>query len=124
MDDPTGGGVIGRVGGQTVCWEADYPHSHSTWPTSPEMLLKSLEAAGAATPDAAVIAKITHENAMRHFRFDPFASRPRESCTVGALRASATDVDVQPRSPTARRRGDEHKATNATYLTQRRPPRP
>jgi hypothetical protein len=31
--------------------------------------------------------KITHENAMRIFRFDPFAHRPREQATVGALRA-------------------------------------
>jgi hypothetical protein len=35
---------------------------------------------------------------MRHFRYDPFAHRPRESCTVGALRAEAHDVDVTPRS--------------------------
>ena len=26
--------------------------------------------------------KITHENAMRWYRFDPFAHRPREQCTV------------------------------------------
>ena len=31
--------------------------------------------------------KITHENAMRIFRFDPFANRSREASTVGALRA-------------------------------------
>jgi hypothetical protein len=35
---------------------------------------------------------------MRHFRFDPFATRPHEACTVGALRARATDVDVTPKS--------------------------
>ena len=28
------------------------------------------------------IDKITHENAMRWYRFDPFAHRPREQCTV------------------------------------------
>jgi hypothetical protein len=43
------------------------------------------------------IDQITHLNAMRHFRFDPFAVRSREECTVGALRAQATDVDVTPR---------------------------
>ncbi|MGH9205696.1 MAG: hypothetical protein ACRD1G_03940, partial [Acidimicrobiales bacterium] len=42
--------------------------------------------------------RITHGNAMRHFRFDPFAHRPREASTVGALRAEAADVDVTPRS--------------------------
>ena len=31
---------------------------------------------------------------MRHYQFDPFAIRPREQCTVGALRAEATDVDT------------------------------
>ena len=31
--------------------------------------------------------KITHENAMRWYQFDPFAHRSREQCTVSALRA-------------------------------------
>ncbi len=38
--------------------------------------------------------RITHENAMRHFHFDPYATRPREQCTVAALRAEAPDVDT------------------------------
>ena len=37
---------------------------------------------------------ITHTNAMRLFSYDPFTRRPREQCTVGALRAEATDWDV------------------------------
>jgi predicted TIM-barrel fold metal-dependent hydrolase len=123
IDDPTGVAVLDRVGVDTVCWEADYPHSDSTWPTSPEMLGKSLEAAGSAKPSPEVIAKITHENAMRHFRFDPFAVRPRAAATVGALRAAAADVDVTPRPAAARRAASGSKATNATYLTQR-PARP
>ena len=40
------------------------------------------------------INKITHLNAMKHFQYDPFSVRPRESCTVGALRAEAADVDT------------------------------
>jgi predicted TIM-barrel fold metal-dependent hydrolase len=91
IDDPAGIEQRHRVGIDTICWEADYPHSDSTWPTSPEFLAKSLD----GVPDDE-IDKITHLNAMRHFRFDPFAHRPREQCTVGALRASATDVDVTP----------------------------
>ena len=39
---------------------------------------------------------MTHENAMRFFGFDPFAHRPKEQCTAGALRAEATGVDVGP----------------------------
>jgi hypothetical protein len=30
---------------------------------------------------------------MRHYQFDPFAIRPPERCTAGALRAEAPDVD-------------------------------
>jgi hypothetical protein len=40
------------------------------------------------------IHKITHENALRTFRLDPFAHLPRAQCTVGALRARATSVDL------------------------------
>ena len=41
---------------------------------------------------------ITHLNAMREFRFDPFSVRPREQCTVGALRAEAAGHDVSTHS--------------------------
>jgi hypothetical protein len=41
--------------------------------------------------------KITHENAMRHFSFDPFGIRPKEKATVRALRAEAADVDTVTR---------------------------
>lgn len=46
----------------------------------------------------AEIDKMTHLNAMRDFKFDPFAIRPRERCTVGALRAESPDVDISLRS--------------------------
>jgi hypothetical protein len=110
IDDPTGIELRHRVGLSTICWEADYPHSDSTWPTSPETLMRSLVAA--QVPDDEIDA-ITHENAMRHYRFDPFAHRPREQCTVGALRADAGDVDVTPR-----RRGVVPHLTKATDLTR------
>ena len=44
----------------------------------------------------AEINKITHQNAMRHFRYDPFAHIAREECTVGALRSKAAHVDLTP----------------------------
>ena len=72
-----------------VHWECDYPHSDSTWPNAPEMAWKFLQ----DLPDDQ-IDKITHENAMRNYSFDPFAHIPKEECTVGALRAQATDVDT------------------------------
>ncbi len=85
-----------------ITWECDYPHSDSTWPHSPELLAPSL--AGLTDEE---IDKITHQNAMRLFSYDPFAHLPKEQCTVGALRAQATDVDTsekpvtgaQPRDP-------------------------
>jgi hypothetical protein len=35
---------------------------------------------------------------MRFYQFDPFAHRPREKCTVGALRAEGADVDTSIQS--------------------------
>jgi len=93
IDDPAGVELRHRVGMDKICWEADYPHSDSTWPISPETLWGSL----GGVPDSE-IDEMTHLNAMRHYRFDPFATRPKEKCTVGALRAQAQDVDVSPRS--------------------------
>ena len=42
--------------------------------------------------------KMTHENAMRWYRFDPFTHIAREQCTVGALRAEVPGHDVSIRS--------------------------
>jgi hypothetical protein len=95
IDDLAGLEQRHRVGVDMMCWESDYPHSDSTWPTSPEFAMRSFEAAG--VPDDEINA-MTHENALRHYRFDPFATRSREDSTVGALRARATDVDITPRS--------------------------
>ena len=46
-----------------------------------------------------MINQVTHENAMRIFRYDPFAHRAKEECTVAALRAESPDVDPVTRSP-------------------------
>jgi predicted TIM-barrel fold metal-dependent hydrolase len=108
IDDAAGLEQRHQVGVETICWESDYPHSDSTWPTSPEYVMKSFE--GAGVPDDEIDA-ITHGNAMRHFRFDPFAHRPREKSTVGALRRTAADVDVAPRSV-----GKRPQSTGATDL--------
>jgi hypothetical protein len=39
---------------------------------------------------------------MREFSYDPFRHRPREQSTVGALRAEAIGVDIEPRSSARR----------------------
>ena len=85
-----------------VCWECDYPHSDSTWPESPETVIRSVQGLRDAQIDT-----ITHRNAMRLFSFDPFSIRPRERCTVGALREEAAGHDVSP----VARGVKEHKMT-------------
>ena len=89
IDDAVGVGLRREIGIHNITWECDYPHSDSTWPTSPETLARSL----AAVPDDEVDL-ITHGNAMRWFRLDSFGRLGRESCTVGALRAQAKEVDL------------------------------
>ncbi len=71
-----------KVGIDAITWECDYPHSDSTWPNSPEILWKQL-----SDVPADEIAKMTYENAMRIYQFDPFVHRSREQSTVAALRA-------------------------------------
>lgn len=91
IDDAVGMEVRHHLNMDHVHWECDYPHSDSTWPQSPEMAMAYLD--GLPRDD---IDRITHLNAMRNFHYDPFSVIPREQCTVGALRAQATDVDVTP----------------------------
>ncbi|EIV91910.1 amidohydrolase family protein [Frankia sp. QA3] len=93
IDDPVGVKLREDVGVDKIMWELDYPHSDSTWPYGPEKLFKDL--AGVSDDE---INKITHENAMRAFDFNPFAHRPKEKSTVAALRAEAADVDIEPKS--------------------------
>ena len=92
IEDRIGVKLLDEFNIDNVCWESDYPHSDSSWPNSPEHLEVLF-----ADLDDATINKITHENAMRHFKFDPFAVRTREQCTAAALRAEAADVDTVTR---------------------------
>ena len=89
ISDPVGLELIDHFNVDNVCWECDYPHSDSTWPESPERI-----AAEFTELDRATVDKITHRNAMRHYRFDPFARRAPEDATVGALRAEVGEVDT------------------------------
>jgi predicted TIM-barrel fold metal-dependent hydrolase len=74
------------VGIDTICYEADFPHSDSVWPESPELLWKSFDGLGMTDEE---INKITHLNAMRCYEFDPFKHIAKKDATVGALRAAA-----------------------------------
>ena len=72
-----------------ICWESDFPHSDGSWPFAPEIVMETL-----GHLDDAVINKITHENAMAAYSFDPFKHIPKEHARAGCLRAQATDVDL------------------------------
>jgi hypothetical protein len=67
------------------------------WPDAPEVLWDVLTRYDVPESD---INKITHENAMRWYHFDPFTHVPRAQATVGALRAAAAghDVSIKGRS--------------------------
>ena len=93
--DPIGLSLRHEIGIDNICWEQDYPHSDSSWPHAPEELHRVAARYGVPDED---LNKITHENAMRWYRFDPFAHRQRERCTVGALRAEVAGHDVSIRS--------------------------
>jgi predicted TIM-barrel fold metal-dependent hydrolase len=90
IDDAFGAENVRRLNVDMVCWECDYPHSDCTWPNSPEEAYRYLKLIG----DDEIVRKVTHENAMRLFQFDPFTTRRREDSTVGALRAMAKDHDI------------------------------
>ncbi|PRC53777.1 amidohydrolase, partial [Mycobacterium sp. ITM-2017-0098] len=75
-----------QIGIDNICWEADYPHSDSMWPNAPEELDVVLKANGVTDDETN---KMTFENAMRWYHWDPFAHIPKEQATVGALRRAA-----------------------------------
>jgi predicted TIM-barrel fold metal-dependent hydrolase len=91
FEDPIGVALRHEIGIDMITWECDYPHSDSTWPEAPERLWPVLRDLPREEVD-----KMTHLNAMRVFQYDPFATIPREQCTVGALRAQAQHVDLTP----------------------------
>ena len=113
ISDPIGVKLIDEFNVDNLCWESDFPHSDGTWPRAPEEAARVL----AGLTDEQV-AKITHENAMRHFRFDPFSIRPKERCTAAALRAESPDVDTVTR---VGRRADERDLAAWQRITAPRP---
>ncbi|HEV7525860.1 MAG TPA: amidohydrolase family protein [Acidimicrobiia bacterium] len=104
IEDDFGARHAREIGTSRICIETDYPHSDAIWPNAPERLMQ-----GWAPTDLTdrEIDEMTHENAMRFFRFDPFSIRPREKCTVGALRAEAVghDVSIQSKGKRVERDG-------------------
>jgi len=99
--DPVGVQLRNDIGIDNICWEQDYPHSDSSWPHAPDELHRVAAAHDVSDAD---LRKITHENAMRWYQFDPFVHREKAQCTVGALRAEVAGHDVSVRSMDGGRR--------------------
>jgi predicted TIM-barrel fold metal-dependent hydrolase len=106
ISDPVGVALRERIGVDNIAWEADYPHSDSMWPDAPEELGRVF--AENRVPDDE-IRKMTHENAMRWYSFDPFAHVSKDEATVGALRARVPDPDVSIMSRSTRVRTPDEK---------------
>jgi predicted TIM-barrel fold metal-dependent hydrolase len=87
--DPVGVQLRHLIGIESICWELDYPHSDTSWPTPGEQLMAVAQ--GVSDDDLNLM---THQNAMRWYSFDPFVHRPKERSTVGALRAEVPGHDV------------------------------
>jgi predicted TIM-barrel fold metal-dependent hydrolase len=94
LDDEAGLQLLSHMNENQVTWECDYPHSDCLWPKCPERLWETVR----GLPDA-TIDKITHQNALKLYRFDPFpVMGGRQNCTVAALRELGKNVDITPRA--------------------------
>ena len=93
--DPVGLQLRHDIGIDNISWECDYPHSDSSWPHAPEELVRVASHYDVPRDD---LDKITYQNAMRWYSYDPFAHVPKESATVAARRAAAAGHDVSIRS--------------------------
>ncbi|OBF16242.1 amidohydrolase family protein [Mycobacterium sp. ACS4331] len=106
ISDPVGVKNRHLIGVDNICWEMDYPHSDSMWPGAPEELMAVFDTYDVTDDE---INKITHENAMRLYHFDPFTHIPKDQATVGALRKAAEGHDVSIRALSHHEsRGDKH----------------
>jgi predicted TIM-barrel fold metal-dependent hydrolase len=91
INDPVGVALRHQIGIDSMAWEGDYPHPDGLWPYAPEDLVSQFERFGVTDEEAD---KITHQNALRWYSFDPFGHIPKEDATVGALRSRAAGHDV------------------------------
>jgi hypothetical protein len=104
IEDDFGARQAREIGTDRICIETDYPHSDAIWPDAPERLMQGFEPTDLTDDE---IDDMTHLNAMRFFRYEPFSIRPREKCTVGALRTEAAGHDVSIQSKGRRVGHDE-----------------
>jgi hypothetical protein len=91
INDPVGIALRDQIGIDSMAWEGDYPHPDGLWPYAPEDLVDQFARFGVTDEEAG---KITYQNALRWYSFDPFSHIPKGDATVGALRGRATGHDV------------------------------
>lgn len=90
VEDKFGLKNLEEIGEKIVAYECDYPHSDTQWPQVPENFMKTV--AGLTDEQ---IDRVSHLNALEFFDYDAIGIMGgRANCTVGALRAKATHVDV------------------------------
>jgi predicted TIM-barrel fold metal-dependent hydrolase len=106
ISDPVGVKLRNHIGIDNICWEADYPHSDSMWPGAPEQLHEVLSDNG--VPDDEV-AKMTYQNAMRWYHWDPFTHISKDQATVGALRKVAENHDVSIKALSHHKAGERQQ---------------
>ena len=92
IDDAVGMEVRHHLNIDHIHWECDYPHSDSTWPQRPgdgdEVPRRRCPRTRSTRSRTSTRCGTSATTRSRHI--------PREQCTVGALRAQATDVDTTP----------------------------
>jgi predicted TIM-barrel fold metal-dependent hydrolase len=91
ISDPSGVKARHEIGVDILAWECDYPHTDTTWPNSPEVVWSEMTEAGVSDDE---VHRITWQNAIGFFNWDPFVSVSKEQASVGALRALARSVDT------------------------------
>ena len=112
ISDAVGVKLARDIGVDRITVEVDYPHSDTNWPYAPERMMEEFDATDLTDAE---INQMTHENAMGFFKYDPFATRPRERCTVGALPVRSDRLGRRapprrrPRAEGAHRPGEDHR---------------
>ena len=80
------------------------------WPSAPEQLDEVLKEHNATDVE---INKMTYENAMRWYHFDPFSHIAKEQATVGALRKAAEGHDVSIQALSKHEHGGDGLGANS-----------
>ena len=114
IDDPAGVAQRDQVGLDTICWESDYPHSDSTWPVSPERLMRSM----GGVPDDEIDA-MTHETPCATSGSTP--SRSGRASSARSDRCEQVRAMWTSTSPRAGARSTQRDASQARAVMTSEP---